>query len=90
MSSIPWMWVVWGALLLVFIAFRILVARLSRNEDDQLVLHDSSDHVRREQEEIQARINKTKPLGNALLGLLGAMTVYVAGYYVVDIVRQFK
>ena len=84
------LWGAWGAVLIVFIAFKIYVARMSRNEDDQIVLHDSSDHVRAEQEAIMARLQKAKPLGNALLGLLGAMTVCVVGYYVLDIVRQFR
>jgi hypothetical protein len=90
MSSVPVMWVVWGVLLLVFIAFKVYVSRISQNEDDQLVLHDSSDHVRKEQEAIMAQLEKTKPVGRTLLGLLGVMTIYVAGYYVVDIVHQFK
>jgi hypothetical protein len=88
--SVPVMWVAWGALLLVFIAFKVYVSRISRNEDDQLVLQDSSDHVRKEQEAMMARMKKTKPVGQALLGLLGVMTIYVAGYYVVDMVHQFK
>ena len=90
MPSIPLMWVAWGALLLVFIAFKVYVSRISRNEDDQLVLQDSSDHLRKEQEAIHARVKRTKPVGNMLLGLLSVMTIYVAGYYVIDMIRQFK
>ena len=90
MPFVPWMWVVWAVLLLVFIAFKVYVSRLSRNEDDQLVLQDSSNHVRAEQEVILARLQKTKPVGNAISALFGVMTLYVAGYYVMDMVRQFK
>ena len=90
MSSIPLMWVVWGVSLLVFLAFRVYVSRLSRNEDDQLILQESSSNMRAEQEAIIAQIEKTRPVGYALLGLLGAMTLYVAGYYLLDMVRQFK
>jgi hypothetical protein len=84
------MWVIWGAVFLVFIVFKVYVSRISRNEDDQLVLQDSSDHVRKEQEEIRARMKRVKPIGRTLLGLLSVTTVYVAGYYVVDMVHQFK
>lgn len=90
MSSIPVMWSVWGALFLVFIAFRVYVYNIRRNEDDQIVLHDSSAHVRQEQEAIMARLEGTKPVGLAILGLLGAMTLYVVGYYVMDVIRQFR
>jgi len=84
------MWIVWGVVFLVFIAFKIYVGRLSRNEDGQIILQDSSNYMRAEQEAIQARLQKTRPVGNALFGLLGVMTVCVAGYYIMDIVRQFK
>lgn len=90
MSSIPVMWSVWGALFLVFVAFRVYVYNIRRNEDDQLVLHDSSAHLRQEQETITARLQSTKPVGTAILGLLGAMTLFVLGYYVMDVVRQFR
>jgi hypothetical protein len=84
------MWIVWGAVFIAFIAFKVYVSRISRNEDDQLVLQDSSDHLRREQEDIKARVQKTRPIGNALLALLSLSTVYVAGYYLIDMIRQFK
>lgn len=90
MPSVPVMWVAWGVLLLVFIGFKVYVSRISRNEDDQLVLQDSSDHLRQEQEAIMARVQRTKPIGHTLLGLLSVMTIYVAGYYVVDMIHQFK
>jgi len=90
MPFVPCMWVVWAVLLLVFIAFKVYVSRLSRNEDDQLVLQDSSNHVRAEQEVIYAQLQKTKPVGNAIFALFGVMTIVVAGYYVMDMVRQFK
>lgn len=90
MPVIPIMWGAWGAVLLVFIGFKIYVSRISRNEDDQIVLQDSSDQLRKEQEAIIAQVQKTKPVGRALLGLLSVMTVCVAGYYVVDMIRQFK
>ena len=90
MPVVPWMWGVWGALFLVFVGFKVYVSRLSRNEDDQLVLHASSDHLRAEQEAMVARLQKTKPVGTSILVLLAVMTLYVVGYYVMDVLRQFK
>lgn len=90
MPSVLLLWVAWCALLLAFIAFKIYVSRISRNEDDQLVLQASSDHLRVEQEAIAAQVQKTKPVGRALLGLLGVMTICVAGYYVMDVIHQFR
>lgn len=86
----PWMFAVWGALLVVFIAFKVYVSRMSRNEDDQIVLQDSFSHLREEQAAMMVRLQRAKPVGNAILALLGAMTFYVVGYYALDMIRQFK
>ncbi|HEY3707620.1 MAG TPA: hypothetical protein VGL22_21340 [Terracidiphilus sp.] len=90
MGYVPIMWGAWGMVFLTFVAFKVYVSRMSRNEDDQLVLQESSDHVREEQEAIMSQLQRTRPVGRALLGLLGAMTLYVAGYYLMDVFRQFK
>lgn len=87
---LPGMWVVWGLLVLLFLALKVYTGRLSRDEDDQLVLDDSFEHVRAEQAAIVARLNKVQPLMRTVLVLVCGMTVFVIGYYVVDAVRQFQ
>lgn len=87
---LPGMWVVWGLLVLLFLALKVYTGRLSRDEDDQLVLDDSFEHVRAEQAAIVARLNKVQPLQRTVLVLLCVMTVFVIGYYVVDAIRQFQ
>jgi len=90
MSSIPVMWLVWGFSFLALIAFRVYVSRIRRNEDVQLVLQTSSAHIGQEQAAITARLESTKTAGKAILGIFCAVTLYVLGYYVLDIIRQFK
>jgi hypothetical protein len=87
---LPGMLVVWGFLLLLFLALKVYAMRLSRDEDDQLVLDDSFEHVRAEQAAIVARLNKVQPLMRIVLLLLCLMTLAVIGYYVVDAIRQFQ
>jgi hypothetical protein len=64
--------------------------RLSRDEDDQLVLADSFEHVKNEQAAILARVNKLAPIRKGVLVLVGAMTLFVIGYYALDVINQFK
>jgi hypothetical protein len=45
----PVMWAVWSALVVVVLALKIYTGRLSRDEDDQLVLDSAFDRVRDEQ-----------------------------------------
>lgn len=90
MPFIPVMWSVWGALVLFFLALKIYVGRLSRDEDDQLVLDDSFDHVRAEQAAIVAKVNKVQPVMRGVMVLLSLMTLFVIGFYVMDMIRQFQ
>lgn len=90
MFFLPGMWIVWGVLLLSFLSVKIYAARLSRDEDDQLVLDDSFEHIKSEQAVLVARLGRVQPLASALLWALIAMTVIIAGYYVHDMFRQLS
>ncbi|MGP8253947.1 MAG: hypothetical protein ACLQHF_18110 [Terracidiphilus sp.] len=84
------MWTIWGLVLLLFIAARVYSSRLSRDEDDQLILDDSFSQLKAEQAAIMGKINKFKPVQLAASWALAAMTLFVAVYYVHDMVSQFK
>ena len=85
----PVMWAVWSALVVV-LALKLYTGRLSRDEDDQLVLDSAFDRVRDEQAAIVAKVNKVEPLMKVFLWLAAAMTVVVIAYYVSDFFSQFK
>jgi hypothetical protein len=87
---VPVMWAVWGLFVLLTAALKIYTGRLSRDEDDQLILDDAFDHLKTEQAAIVARVNKVQPLTNASMWVAAAATVFVIGYYVWDILTQFK
>jgi len=90
MPLVPVMWAVWVALVLIFIVLKLYVGRLSRDEDDQLVLDDSFQHIRDEQAAISARLSRMQPVMLTSTVLLSAMTLFVIGYYIFDMVRQFQ
>lgn len=90
MAFVPAMWTVWGALLLAFAALKLYESRLSRDEDDQLFLDESFDHVRVAQAAMASKVNKVQPIERAVLWVFGAMTLFVLGYYVFDIFHQFS
>ncbi|MGA2534855.1 MAG: hypothetical protein ABSF53_02480 [Terracidiphilus sp.] len=87
---VPVMWAIWGVLVLATLSLKIYTGRLSRDEDDQLILDDAFDHLKTEQAAIVAKVNKVRPLSVTSLWLAAAATVFVIGYYIVDIVNQFK
>ncbi len=90
MTTVPVMWTVWGILVLFLACLYVYRSRLERDEEDQIFLDDSFDHQRSEQAAIVARVNKVQPILRVSLILTGLATVFVVGYYVIDIIRQFK
>jgi ribosomal 50S subunit-associated protein YjgA (DUF615 family) len=84
------MWAVWGVLVVVMLALKIYIGRLTRDEDDQLVLDAAFDHVKAAQAAIADKVHKLEPVRKTSLWLAVAATVFVIGYYVFDIVNQFK
>jgi hypothetical protein len=90
MGFVPLMWALWGVAFFFMAVISLYASRLSRNEEDQIFLSDSSSHAKSEQTAIAVRIGKIQPLRRTAFALMGAMTLIVAGYYILDMVRQFK
>jgi hypothetical protein len=84
------MWLVWGALVVLLIALKMYNSRLTRDEDDQIILDDSFNSVKSEQAALMSKIHRLEPLTRVAMVLVGAATLFVIGYYVMDIVNQFK
>jgi hypothetical protein len=90
MITVPVMWTVWG----VFVAFTAAVyiyrSNLTKDEDGQIFLDDSFAHEKNAQAAIVAKVTKVEPILKVGFWLVGIATLFVIGYYVVDIRSQFK
>jgi hypothetical protein len=86
----PVIWSVWGGILLLFILVKVYSGRVSRDEESQIFLGDSMQQERSAQAAIAAKANKVEPVKNAVLALFGVATLFVIGYYLFDIYRQFN
>ncbi len=84
------MWAIWGFLAVVMAGLYVYRSSLTRDEDDQVILDDSFDNVKNEQASIMAKVSKVQPFVRVNMWLLVAMTVVIVGYYILDIVNQFK
>ncbi|MGA2216669.1 MAG: hypothetical protein ABSG51_01190 [Terracidiphilus sp.] len=84
------LWAVWGVFVLLVLALKVYSDRLSRDEDDQLVLDEAFAHVKNQQAAMMEKVHRIEPVRNVALGLLGIMTLVILGYYAVDIINQFK
>jgi hypothetical protein len=84
------MWMVWGALVLIMVVLKMYSSKLTRYEDDQLILDAAFDHIKAEQAAIMARVHRIEPVRRVSLWLAVAATVFVLGYYVMDVMAQLK
>lgn len=90
MTLVPVMWAVWGALVLILAGVWIYRSRLERDEEDQIFIDDAFSHEKVAQAAILERVNKVQPIMRVMLILTGVATLFVIGYYIFDIINQFK
>lgn len=90
MPIVPVMWAVWGGLVVITLALFLYRSRLTKDEEDQIFLDDSFSHERTAQADIIAKVNKIQPILRAAMWVVGIATIFVIGYYVMDVVNQFK
>lgn len=87
---VPIMWAAWFVLILLFAAVNLYAAHLAKNEEDQLYLYESSGHIKAEQDAMLARVQRIEPFKRVTLALAGLMTIFVIGYYVLNMIHQFR
>ncbi len=90
MTLVPVMWTVWGALVIISASVWIYRSRLERDEEDQIFIDDAFSHERTAQAAIVARVNKVQPVLRTMAIITAVATVFVIGYYIYDIINQFK
>ena len=90
MPFVPVMWSVWGLTVLVLAVMFLYRSRLTRDEEDQIFLDDAFSHERTAQQAIVAKVNKIQPLILVSEIVAGVATLFVAGYYLMDVVNQFR
>ncbi len=90
MPFVPVMWSVWGFTILVLAVMFLYRSRLTRDEEDQIFLDDSFSHERTAQQAIVAKVNKVQPLIRVSEIVAAVATLFVIGYYIMDVINQFK
>jgi hypothetical protein len=90
MTFVPIMWSVWGLTVLAMAIMFLYRSRISKDEADQIFLDDAFSREQTAQQAIQAKVKKVQPLIKVSEILAGVATLFVIGYYVNDIINQFK
>ena len=84
------MWAVWAITIMLMVAMFLYRSRLGRDEEDQLFLGDSLSQEKANQIAIATKVTKVQPLIKGSEIIAAVATLFVIGYYIVDIYNQFK
>jgi len=90
MTFVPIMWTTWSLFVVVTAALYLYRSNLTKNEEDQIFLDDSFENEKAEQAVIVAKVGKIEPLLRAARWIVVAMSVFVAAYYIRDILLQLN
>lgn len=90
MGFVPVMWSIWGGCIVLLAAIHLYQGRLGRDEEDQIFLGEGFSAEKSAQAAIADKVNKVEPIKKAAIGLVGLMTLFVVGYYIFDIFKQFQ
>lgn len=89
MSTVLVIWTVWGALGLVLLALIVYRASITRAEEDQLFLEDTSTMQQQEQELIMKRVKPIETMIRIFGGAEGVVTLGILAFYLMDALHQF-
>jgi len=90
MTFVPMMWSVWGLTILLMAGVLLYRSRLSRDEEDQLFLDDSFSHEKANQAVIAGKVSKVQPVVKSTEIIAAVATLFVIGYYIIDMINQFR
>ncbi len=89
MHIMPLLWIVWAAFAAVLLCLLLYRGTLTRYEDDQLFLDDSTAQHHKENDELISKVNRIAPFVKILTGAACLTTAAILGIYVWDAIRQF-
>ena len=80
--GMEWMLIVWGVVTGIFLLLLFYRSMLTRQEDDQLFIDESSSSRATEQSQLIAKVNKINPLVKLVGATSGLMILAIAGWAV--------
>ena len=81
-SGLEWLLIVWGIVTGIFLILLFYRSTLTRQEDDQLFIDESSASRATEQQQLIAKVNKINPLVKMVGATSGVMILAIAGWAV--------
>ena len=87
-SSLTILWIVWGAVTVVFVALLSYRSLIGMKEDDQIFLDPAEASLENEQREIVKRIQRLSPYVRGFGFASAAALVTIAGLYTYPVLKE--
>ena len=81
-QGMEWLLIAWGVVTGVLLILLFYRSTLTRQEDDQLFIDESSSSKATEQSQLIAKVNKINPLVKLVGAISGVMLLAIAGWAV--------
>jgi len=81
-QGMEWLLIAWGIVTGLFLVLLFYRSTLTRQEDDQLFIDESSASKATEQQQLIAKVNKINPLVKIVGATSGVMILVIAGWAV--------
>lgn len=89
MHFIPTLWIIWAAFAVSLLILLLYRGTITRYEEDQLFLDDSSDLQHRENDAILRKLAKIQPFLRVFTGVTSILTAAIIGIYAWDAIKTF-
>jgi hypothetical protein len=90
LGLLPTMLIVWGVIMVSFLALLAYRGQITRYEEDQLFLNDNNSHEHQEQDEIVRKVNRLQPFIRTVGGAVGLVSVSIVGMFFYDMWQRFQ
>jgi hypothetical protein len=89
MHFIPTLWIVWAVFAVCLLSLLLYRGTITRYEDDQLFLDDTSERQHQENDAIIRKLNKIQPFLRVCTGVTSVLTAAIIGLYAWDAFKAF-
>jgi hypothetical protein len=90
LGLLPTMLIVWGVIMVSFLALLAYRGQITRYEEDQLFLNDNDSQGHKEQDEIVRKVNRLQPFVRAVGGAVGLVSASIVGMFFYDMWQRFQ
>jgi sensor domain CHASE-containing protein len=89
MHLVPILWIVWAVFAAILLCLLLYRGTITRYEDDQLFLDDTSERQHKENDAIIRKLATIQPFLKVFTGVTSILTAAIIGMYAWDAIKTF-